>query len=186
MYWLFDDKRENGEVSDVFSFANRHVVVMLENAKHIGYAKLEDVRSEIEPLVREELKGKKIAEKLMSFVDKAKSPAELARLAGATLIPIESLKMSQNFIPQIAAEMKILGALFGVELKKFSTPVIGKSNTAIIWVDKRDDIKVPKSAGEAPDAFEMYNRPNYVMNTLQEVLTKKANIQDYRYKYEWF
>jgi peptidyl-prolyl cis-trans isomerase D len=186
MYWLFDDKRENGEVSDVFSFANRHVVVMLENAKHVGYAKLDDVRSEIEPMVREELKGKKIAEKLQSFVEKAKTPAELARLSGATLIPIEGLKMSQNFIPQIAAEMKILGALFGVELKKFSAPVIGKSNTAIIWVDKRDDIKVPKSAGEAPDPFDMYNRPNYVMNTLQEVLTKKANIQDYRYKFEWF
>jgi peptidyl-prolyl cis-trans isomerase D len=186
MYWLFDDKREKGEVSDVFSFANRHVVLMLENAKHIGYAKLDDVRSEIEPMVREELKGKKIAEKLMSFVDKAKTPAELARLAGATLIPIESLKMSQNFIPQIAAELKILGAMYGVEVKKFSTPVIGKSNTCMIWIDKRDDIKVPKSAGEAPDAFEMYNRPNYVMNTLQEVLTKKAHVQDYRYKYEWF
>jgi peptidyl-prolyl cis-trans isomerase D len=186
MYWLFDKEREKGNVSDVFQFAGAHVVFSVEAVKHVGYAKVEDVRSEIEPLVREELKGKLIAEKLAKAAEKAKSPRELASMAGATLIPLESLKMGQNFLPQLAAEMRILGAAFGVELKKFSTPVIGKNNTAMIWIDKRDDIKVPKSAGDAPDPFEFYNRPQYIMNTLQDVLTKKAQVQDFRYKYEWF
>lgn len=186
MYWLFDKERGKGDVSDVFQFAGAHVVFSVEAVKHVGYAKVEDVRSEIEPLVREELKGKLIAEKLTKAAEKAKSPRELASMAGATLIPLESLKMGQNFLPQLAAEMRILGAAFGVEVKKFSAPVIGKNNTAMIWIDKRDDIKVPKSAGDAPDPFEFYNRPQYIMNTLQDVLTKKAQVQDYRYKFEWF
>lgn len=186
MYWLFDKERSKGDVSDVFQFAGAHVVFNVEAVKHVGYARVEDVRSEIEPLVREELKGKLIAEKLTKAAEKAKSPRELASMTGAMLIPLESLKMGQNFLPQIAAEMRILGAAFGVEAKKFSNPVIGKNNTAMIWIDKRDDIKVPKSAGDAPDPFEFYNRPQYIMNTLQEVLTKKAQVQDYRYKFEWF
>jgi peptidyl-prolyl cis-trans isomerase D len=186
MYWLFDKERGKGDVSDVFQFAGAHVVFSVEAVKHVGYAKVEDVRSEIEPLVREELKGKLIAEKLTKAAEKAKSPRELASMAGATLIPLESLKMGQNFLPQLASEMRILGAAFGVEVKKFSAPVIGKNNTAMIWIDKRDDIKVPKSAGDAPDPFEFYNRPQYIMNTLQDVLTKKAQVQDYRYKFEWF
>jgi peptidyl-prolyl cis-trans isomerase D len=186
MYWLFDKERSKGDVSDVFQFAGAHVVFNVEAVKHVGYARVEDVRSEIEPLVREELKGKLIAEKLTKAAEKAKSPRELASMTGAMLIPLESLKMGQNFLPQIAAEMRILGSAFGVEAKKFSNPVIGKNNTAMIWIDKRDDIKVPKSAGDAPDPFEFYNRPQYIMNTLQEVLTKKAQVQDYRYKFEWF
>jgi len=186
MYWLFDKARAKGDVSDVFQFAGAHVVFNVEAVKHVGYANVEDVRSEIEPLVREELKGKLIAEKLTKAAEKAKSPRELASMAGATLIPLESLKMGQNFLPQLAAEMRILGAAFGVELKKFSAPVIGKNNTAMVWIDKRDDIKVPKSAGDAPDPFEFYNRPQYIMNTLQDVLTKKAQVQDFRYKFEWF
>jgi len=186
MYWLFDNARAKGDVSDVFQFAVAHVVFNVEAVKHVGYANVEDVRSEIEPLVREELKGKLIAEKLVKAAEKAKSPRELASMAGATLIPLESLKMGQNFLPQLAAEMRILGAAFGVELKRFSEPVIGKNNTAMIWIDKRDDIKVPKSAGDAPDPFEFYNRPQYIMNTLQDVLTKKAQVQDFRYKFEWF
>jgi len=186
MYWLFDKARAKGDVSDVFQFAVAHVVFNVEAVKHVGYANVEDVRSEIEPLVREELKGKLIAEKLAKAAEKAKSPRELASMAGATLIPLESLKMGQNFLPQLAAEMRILGAAFGVELKKFSAPVIGKNNTAMFWIDKRDDIKVPKSAGDAPDPFEFYNRPQYIMNTLQDVLTKKAQVQDFRYKFEWF
>lgn len=186
MFWLFDKERVKGEVSDVFQFATVHVVFNVEAVKHVGYAKVDDVRAEIEPLVREELKGKMIAEKLTKAAEKAKSPRELASLSGATLIPLESLKMGQNFLPQLAAEMRILGSAFGVDLKKFSAPIIGKNNTAMIWIDKRDDIKVPKSAGDAADPFEFYNRPQYIMNTLQEVLTKKAMVQDYRFRFEWF
>ena len=186
MFWLFDKERAKGDVSDVFQFAGAHVVFNVESVKHVGYAKVEDVRSDIEPLVREELKGKLIAEKLSKAAEKAKSPRELASMTGATLIPLESLKLGQNFLPQLAAEMRILGAAFGVELKKFSAPVMGKNNTAMLWIDKRDDIKVPKSAGDAPDPFEFYNRPQYIMNTLQDVLTKKAQVQDYRYKFDWF
>lgn len=186
LFWLFDEERAKGDVSDVFQFAGAHVIINLEAVKNVGYAKVDDVRAEIEPLVREESKGKLIAEKFTQMCAKAKSPRELASMSGATLIPLESLKMGQNFLPQLASEMRILGAAFGVELKKFSIPVSGKNNTAVLWIDKRDDIKVPKSAGDSPDPFEFYNRPQYIMNTLQEVLTKKAQVQDYRYKYEWF
>lgn len=186
MYWLFDDRRVQGDVSDVFIFGSRHVVVIIEAIKHIGYANVEDVKAEIEPFLREELKGKIIADKLTKFAGKAKTALELARMAGATLIPLDGLKMSQNFVPQLASEPRILGAVFGVELKKFSSPIIGKNNTCMIWIDKRDEIKIPKSASDVSETMDFTNNPKYVTNVVQDILTKKAEIQDFRYKFEWF
>ncbi len=186
MYWLFGQKRLKGEISDVFAFATKHVIIQLDEIKHVGYATIDDSRGIIEPLVREELKGKKIGDKLQKFSKSVKSPRELATKSGALLIPIEGLKMSQNFIPQLAAEMSILGSLFGVQSKKFSLPIVGTGYTGVVWITKREAVIVPKSVANSPDMMEAYSGAQYIMQPLQEAINKKASIQDYRYKFEWF
>ncbi|MSP57557.1 MAG: hypothetical protein EXR17_01720 [Flavobacteriaceae bacterium] len=186
MYWLFGQKRVKGEVSDVFAFATKHVIIQVDEIKHVGYATIDDSRSIIEPLVREELKGKKIGDKLQKFSTTAKSPKELATKSGTLLIPIEGLKMSQNFIPQLASEMGILGSLFGVQPKKFSVPVIGSGYTGVMWITKREPVIVPKSVANSPDMMEAYSGAQYIIQPIQDAINKKAGIQDYRYKFEWF
>jgi len=186
LYWLFDNNRKSGDVSDVFSFPSRHVVMKVEAAKHVGYATLEDVRSEIEPLVRQELKGKKIAEKLESAIAKAKNPNDLSKAVNGLLIPADDLRMGQRMIPQLNAELKILGAVFGSQENKFSKPVIGKEYTAVVYITKRKAIEVPKSVLTAPDQYAFMNSGQFMAGTLDRAFKKQAKIQDYRYKFEWF
>ena len=96
---------------------------------------------------------------------------------------MEGLKMGSNFIPQLYNEPKILGAIFGVKEKALSKPVSGVSATAVIWVDKKDKVEVPKAGLE--DVVDFMNQPQYLLNRLQEVLKSAADIQDYRYKFSW-
>jgi peptidyl-prolyl cis-trans isomerase D len=186
LYWLFDNDRKAGDVSDVFSFPTRHVVMKVETAKHIGFATLEDVRSEIEPIVRQEMKGKKIAEKLEAAIAKAKNPNDLSKAVNGLLIPADDLRMGQRMIPQLNAELKILGAVFGSEENKFSKPIIGKEYTAVVYVTKRKAIEVPKSVLSAPDQYAFMNSGQFMAGTLDRTFKKQAKIQDYRYKFEWF
>ena len=184
--WLFESKRNSGDVSDVFSFTSRHVVMKVEVAKHIGYSKVEDVKSQIEPLVRQELKGKKIAEKFESAIAKAKTPQDLMKMVNGMLIPADDLRMGQRMIPQLNAELRILGAAFGSELNKFSKPVIGKDYTAVVFMTKRTPIQVPKTVANSPDPYAFMNSGQYMMGVVERTLKNRAEIQDFRYKFEWF
>lgn len=95
------------------------------------------------------------------------------------MIPVEALRMNMGMVPQIQNENKIIGALFGCTEKKFSKPIVGNGVVAVVWVDKRDKVDVPASAlnngGFDMNSPEMFGR----------ALKSMAEIQDYRYKFDW-
>ena len=61
--WLFRDASTN-EVSSVFDLQDNYVVAVMTGEVKKGYKPLEMVKTEITPAVKNELKGKIIAEKL--------------------------------------------------------------------------------------------------------------------------
>ena len=185
MYWLFDGKRTVGDVSEVFAFSNKQVIVKVDNIKHVGYATVENVKSEIEPLVRERLKAKKAADKLAKAMEKEKTAEGLARSVNGMVTSLDGVRFGQNFIPQLGQELPVLGAAFGVKEKTTSAPFAGKNVAAVIFLDKRADVSVPSSVLTAQDQMDFMNQPQYLSNRISEVLTKSANIQDYRYKFDW-
>lgn len=177
--WLFDKKRKTGDVSDVIATPTRHIVILVSRVRKVGYAEVADVKDLIEPLVKNELKAKKLSEKFENALKTAKTAEELAQKTNGAIIPVEALRMNMGFIPQIQNETKIIGALFGCAEKKLSKPVVGNGVVAVIWVDKRDKVDVPASALNTA-GFDM-NNPEMFKNALKSV----AEIQDYRYKFDW-
>ncbi len=178
--WMFDNKRKRNDVSDRFAFANLHVVMFMNAAKHSGYAELEDVREKIEPLVRAELKAEKIKEKFEKALASAKSIEEVVQKTGASLMPIDGIRINNTTLPQLNNEPKIVGALFGVEVKKLSKPIDGNNAVAVAFVEKRDKIDVPNSVLTNP-GFQYTG--DMLMNFLGEFASRAAEIADYRYKY---
>ncbi len=185
MYWLFDNKRKVGDVSEVFAFSNKQVIVKVENIKHVGYATLENVKSEIEPLVRERLKGKKAAEKLAKAMEKAKTAEALASSVNGLVTSLDGVRFGQNFVPQMGQELPVLGTVFGLKDKTTSRAFAGKNVAAVVFLDKKSDVSVPASVLTQQDQMDFMNQPQYLSNRISEVLTKSANIQDYRYKFDW-
>lgn len=183
--WLFDKERKANDVSDVFAFATRHIVILVTKSRNAGYATVADVKDKIEPLVKNELKAAKLAEKLNKAVEGAKRPEDVAQKSGGALISIESLKMGQNFIPQLFNEPSILGAVFGVKEKTFSKPVAGLNAVAVIYIEKRDKIEVPNSAISS-DQMDFATQPMFLGNQLKEAVKKMSKVQDFRYKFSWY
>jgi peptidyl-prolyl cis-trans isomerase D len=186
LFWLFDKSRKENDISDVFTSSTQHTVIMMTKVRHDGYAKVSDVKDKIEPLVRNELKAAKIAEKFSKAIAAgAKTPEALAQKTGAALIPIESLKFGSNNIPSLFNEPKILGAVFGINEKVMSSPIAGLNTVAVIWVEKRDKVEMPKTSGNMTDNFDPASNPQYLSGRIQEVIRKAAHVKDTRYKFEW-
>lgn len=185
LFWLFDKKRANGDISEVFAFSNKQVIVKIENVKHIGYATLDNVRSEIEPLVRSKMKAEKAAAKMADALKSAKTAEQLAAAVKGVVISLDGVRFGQNFVPQLGQELQVLGAAFGAKAKATSSPIASKTVAAVLFLDKRDDVQVPTSVLTAADGIDFMNQPQYLANRISEVLNKSANIQDFRYKFDW-
>ncbi|MEY4002493.1 MAG: hypothetical protein RIT07_535 [Bacteroidota bacterium] len=178
--WMFDATRKTNDISDRFAFSNRHVVILMNGVKNTGYADLEDVREKIEPLVRIELKAEKIAEKFEKAMKNSKTLEELAQKTGSSIIPVDGVRINQTMLPQLNNEPKIVGALFGIELKKISKPIAGNNGVAVALIEKRDKIEVPNSV--LTNAGFQYTG-EMLMNFLGQYASRSAEISDYRYKY---
>ncbi len=184
-YWLFDDKRAKNDVSEVFAFPTKHVVVKLENVKHIGYATVESIGKEIEPEVRKYLKGKLLSKKFEEAYAQEKDFDKLAIKLNANVVDLDVARFGQGFLPQIGSEFGLLGSVFGLKEGTITKPIVGKESVAIIKLDKVNSIEVPTSVYNSPEEDDFSRQPNFMMNRLQEILTKENAVQDFRYKFEW-
>lgn len=184
-YWLFDNQRATNDISEVFAFPTKHVVVKLENVKHIGYATVESIRKEIEPDVRKFLKGKILAQKLEDAYAKEKDLNKLAETMNANLVDLDVARFGQGFLPQIGSEFGLLGSVFGLKEGVTTKPIIGKESVAIIKIEKRNNIEVPTSVYNSPEEDDFSRQPNFMLNRIQEILMKGGDVQDFRYKFEW-
>jgi hypothetical protein len=184
-YWLFDNSRTNNEVSEVFAFPSKHVVVKIENVKHIGYATAENARKQLEPEVRKYLKGKLLAKKIDEAYAQEKDFNKLASKLNANIVDLDVARFGQGFLPQIGSEFGLLGAVFGLKPGTSTKAIIGKESVAIVKLDKVNKVEVPTSIYNTPEEDDFSRQPNFMLNRLQEILMKEGSIQDFRYKFEW-
>lgn len=184
-YWLFDAQRANNDISEVFAFPTKHVVVKLENVKHIGYATAENMRKQIEPDVRKFMKGKLLAKKIEEAYAKEKDLNKLAQQLNATVVDLDVARFGQGFLPQIGSEFGLLGAIFGLKEGVASSPIIGKEAVGLFKIAKINKIEIPASVYNTPEGDDFTRQPSFMLNRLQEVLMREGSIQDFRYKFEW-
>lgn len=184
-YWLFDAQRAKNDISEVFAFPTKHVVVKLENVKHIGYATAENMRKQIEPDVRKFMKGKLLAKKIEEAYAKEKDLNKLAQQLNATVVDLDVARFGQGFLPQIGSEFGLLGAIFGLKEGVTSSPIIGKEAVGLVQIAKINKIEIPASVYNTPEGDDFTRQPSFMLNRLQEVLMREGSIQDFRYKFEW-
>ena len=185
MNWLFNEKREMNEISEVFAFPTKHVIIKLENVKHVGYATLDNVRTEVEKIVRDQKKAEVAGQKIADALAKNKNAEAVAQSLQCDYFTTDVVRYGQGFLPQIGNEFSILGVVFGLPDGVTSKPIIGKQVAAVVIKDKSTKLDVPVSAYNIPNQEDYSSQPQFVLNRLQEILTTSANVSDMRYKFEW-
>ena len=128
--WAY--KSEVGDVSDVFEFGNKIVVATLTSIKKKGLKDIEDVRGEVETLVRNQKKSERLMEELSAY----SSLDEISSNYGSTINTIEGLNFSSTQVPNLGNQPAFVGAAFAVEEGQVSRVFSSKNAVFALKVDK--------------------------------------------------
>lgn len=129
-----------GEVSDVFTFANKFVIATLTEINEEGMQDLEDVRGDITTSVRDQKRVDMLKEQLQG----ASSLEELANDYGVSVKTVEGVTFNNNQVAGLGNEPAFVGATFSLEEGATSTPFAGKSAVFVVRAD--NVISAPEGA----------------------------------------
>ncbi len=177
--WLFRDAKI-GKVSDVFDLDDNYVVAVMTGETDKGFKSLDKVKEEITPAVRNELKGKLIAEKLSA---QKGTLEEIAKVyADASIGTSSDLKLNTNNLSTAGFDPIAVGKAFSLETGKRSSPFIGENGVLIIEMQN-------KTIAPAIGDYSMFknqalqNLNNRGGLNIAEAIKEASNIEDKRYKF---
>ncbi len=178
--WLFRDAK-TGKVSDVFDLDASYSVAVMTGEIESGVKAFDKVKEEITPAVKNELKGKKILEKLSG---QKGTVEEVAAAFGtdATVNSSSDLKFNSNTLPSVGLDPVAVGKAFSLENGKRTAPFIGENGVLIVELQN-------KTIAPAVGDYEMFK-----VQLLQglngrsalgiaDAIKEGANIQDERFKF---
>jgi len=178
--WLFRDASV-GEVSQVFDLGDQNVVAVMTGQIEKGYKPLELVKEEIKPAVRNEVKGKMIAEKLSGLKGTLE---EMATSYGsdANVYTSSDLKLVSSSLPTVGFDPKAVGTAFSLENGKRSGAIIGENGVTIIELQNKTIAPALTDYTLYVNQLEQANRGRSGFN-IAEAIKENSGIDDQRYKF---
>ncbi len=177
--WAF--KAKKNEISKPFEFGDKFVVAHLVQIKEEGTLPLEDVKEQVEAEARKNKKAEMLMDKINNS-GAAQSLDGLAAKIGQPVQNIETVTFASPYLPNIGAEQKLVGTIFGLTKGKVSKPIQGEQGVFVVQVS---DFKEPAPASGLTDSkkqldTQLGGRSQYEsFNALKE----KAKVKDYRGKF---
>lgn len=180
--WAFQQDETGGVSPDVYSFeepqlnyVNRYMVVALDRINPAGLPKLENIRTELESIVRAQAKGKKIAERIGSQTDLATIAANFsAKVDTAT-----NFNFANTFMTGLGNEPKFIAAVTSLNAGAFCKPVIGNNGVYVALVLNKPTENPPANVAQIRQQMAM-GKANSVPFRFAEAMRKKADIEDNR------
>jgi peptidyl-prolyl cis-trans isomerase D len=179
--WVF--KSDKGDFSDqVFSVGDQYVVARVSQIKPKGVLSLDDVKKQIEPAVKNMVKGKQLIAKFNGALNGATSIDQVAQKAGTNAVPVQNIVFANPVIPGASTEFKLIGTIFGSQPNKLSKPIDGQAGVYVFSVDSFvNPAQLTNSVREKQQlsAGLLQRSEGQVLEALKD----KANVKDNRAKF---
>ncbi len=174
--WAFDKKRSKGD-TDIFTVEGTgdRIVAFVNGIQDAGTADPESVREQIEPIVRNQMLGKLISDKITA--SKATTLDQVAKQFGTTKQPGQ-LNLLNPMVGS-AMEPKVAGAAFGVAKGKMSNPIQGMTGVYVVLKKSETTNKQPGDVKQVIQSIAGQNAQQFGQRFLKS-LQDNATIKDYR------
>ncbi|MEO5675667.1 MAG: SurA N-terminal domain-containing protein [Chitinophagales bacterium] len=168
------------EVSSPFPIENNYVVAVVTGIKKEGTATAEDVRQQVELLVRKQKKGQQIASQITADMSLNTTLDALAAKLNQPVKTAANVVFANAFAENLGFEPKVVGTVFTLKEKSISQPVIGEQGVYVVQVQ----------SFTKPQPIADYNQFRQQLLTslaprlqygLPETLKKAVKIEDDRY-----
>lgn len=179
--WAFT--ADKGDVSNqVFDCGTKYAVAKLNSISEKGYLPLENVKKQIEQVVRNKVKAKQLTEKLDNALKGASSIGQVAQKAGKRAMPVQNVVFANPIIPGVAQENKVVGTVFGLQPGKLSKSIEGENGVYAVSV---------QSFSKPAPLTNALRQRQQIEQTLQQrssgeifqALKDKASVKDNRVKF---
>ena len=179
--WLFRDA-STGKISQVYDLQDQNVVAIMTGEVKKGYKPLSQVKEEITPAVRNEVKSKTIIEKLNGL--KGTTLEEVASGFGsdANVYTSSDLRLSSNSLPTVGFDPQAVGTAFSLENGKRSKPVAGDNGVVIVELQSKTIAPAIADYSNYKTQLEQ-NSQNRSSFSIAEAIKEKSEIEDKRYKF---
>jgi peptidyl-prolyl cis-trans isomerase D len=122
-----------GAVSDVIETEDKFIVFRVDEVIPAGTRPLDEVRSQVESLLREQKRKELMARRVSEMLDGSGSLDALAEAAGKSVQSAERIRLNAATVPGAGREPKVVGAAFSLAEGQLS-PVISGSSAAFVMV----------------------------------------------------
>jgi peptidyl-prolyl cis-trans isomerase D len=132
--WAYGaDKGDVG--TQIFETGNKFVVAKLVRVSKKGILSLEDVKKQIEPMVRNAVKAKQLTEKMNAALAGASRIEQVAQKLGRQVMPVQNIVFANPILPALGQENKVVGTVFGLQPGKLSKAIEGSQAVFAVVVD---------------------------------------------------
>ncbi len=180
--WVYDEKTEEGTVSDMMSFNSNYIIAKCVKVKKEGLPTIEEIRSTLELAVRNAKKADQLETKFTKALAKSKNMDQLATNVKSIAMLIPEQSFINDNIPGVGYDLKVLGTLFGSKTGAFSKVVKGDNGVYVVWVNNVNKPQEPANFDEQ-QKMTIDQLKSSVDGGVMDALRKKAAIKDFRYKY---
>ena len=180
--WAFLDDTKVGDVSQVYTFEDQYVVASLKAVHDEEYQQLEDIKTNIRPLVLREKKAEIILKKVESALATTNDLNALANQLGVTVETVEAGTFGSPNIPDYGREPEVVGTVFGMQPNETSGAIKGTQAIYVIHLDKMEP--AGKKNDFSREATAMANQfRTRIRRDAPKAIEEANEIDDNRYMY---
>lgn len=177
--WAFNEERKEGDVSEtVYESDNNYIVASLKTIRNKGIATFEQVRSYIEPNVRNEKKIEQLAEKAEKAMASTKDINAIAAQLSAMVDSVSGVNFGGYYFGQYGPEMIAIGKTAAATKPGLLKPIKGTYAAYVVNVD--NIVPREEKIDGAAVANQMEMESTQKLRSLLNVLKERAKIVDNR------
>lgn len=141
--WIYDEDTKIGDISPVFNVNGSFIIAKLTGTQPKGLLQLDDQnRDMLRAMVLKDKKSKMLLDK---YKDKPASLEEIAQKSQQPIINLDSLTFTEQFVPGLGNEPKVIGYAFNPDFKvnTVSPAIAGQEGVYFLSVIQRSEKALP-------------------------------------------
>lgn len=180
--WLFDASTDEGDVSDIIEVDGKYLVAHCTKIREKGLPDVDDIRSDVEPVVRNLKKAEQIKERFENALESATDAESLAKALETVVTPIPAAIYGEGNLPYIGKDDYVVGALFGTSAGERTDILVGKTGVYVGYISSYNQFEIPSDMDNFRTQFT--GKLNEMVDAqIEESLLEIGKVKDQRYKF---
>ncbi|MEX2404390.1 MAG: peptidyl-prolyl cis-trans isomerase [Balneolales bacterium] len=173
-----------GEISDVIETDDNFVVVQVEQRTPEGIRPLDEVRSQVESVVRNQKRKEVLAQQVNEQLQQHPSIEGISESEGIEIYEADNISKDATNLPAFGREPRVIGTVFGLDPGEQSQAIPGESAVFVVHVDERIDADMEELTTDERERIRVglnQNRSQEFAQIWTDRIQHGVDIKDYRH-----